>query len=182
MEVDSLTVPFLGFAKAYWRHQPGDVVSVTSGRCNTCGASLLFPCLHRCSYWHFFSCLIVLFQPRKTSSPLSPALFFCLQYCPPPVLGSRGICMVSPKLSALGFPPRQLLLLMLDTGSIFIALNWLELCVFYLLELEGLIYSSPEIIFISFTQVQILDAFLLSWAFYIVFITTACWNIQNSFP
>lgn len=81
---------------------------------------------------------------------------------PSTVLGSRGICIVDPKLSALGFPPRLLLLLMLDTGSVFIALNLLELCVFYQLELEGLIYSSPEIIFISFTQVHIFAAFLLS--------------------
>lgn len=81
---------------------------------------------------------------------------------PSTVLGSRGICTVDPKLLALGFPPRQLLLLMLDTGSVFIALNLLELCVFYQLELEGLIYSSPEIIFISFTQVHIFAAFLLS--------------------
>lgn len=81
---------------------------------------------------------------------------------PSTVLGSRGICTVDPKLSALGFPPRQLLLLLLDTGSVFIALNLLELCVFYQLELEGLIYSSPEIIFISFTQVHIFAAFLLS--------------------
>lgn len=76
---------------------------------------------------------------------------------PSTVLGSRGICTVDPKLSAWGFPLRQLLLL--DIGSVFIALNLLELCVFYQLELEGLIYSSPEIIFISFTQVHIFAAF-----------------------
>lgn len=70
MEVDSLTVLSLGFAKAHWRHQPGNVVSATSGRCNTWNASLVFPCLHGCSYWHFFSCLTVLFQPGKMSYPL----------------------------------------------------------------------------------------------------------------
>lgn len=55
--------------------------------------------------------------------PITPALFFFLQFRPPPGLGSRGICTAASKLLALGFhlyllfiPPRQLLLLILDTG------------------------------------------------------------------